>query len=1338
MSLAILAAGQVTADETTLNWNGKPFTSKWDRVKETAKSIFWGGVAPRLQAKDEVIDLLLLQEDNYPIVYVDVNAEGNENGSSWEDAFTDIQDAVDFLYDQGLEGWVWVAKGVYSSTKDPRSVVLLKKKVMLFGGFNGDETTLAQRDSVMHETIIQGWIGTEGYGQRGVSMEHLTLIDGFTIRNSGFTRGVEWQFFGDKISGGGIRTRSWLAIIRNNIIYETHAKGGSAIAVYALNEGNSYIYNTHNVPGYDPIIEHNIMYNTHSVCGAVQLRNSETLYYQNVLYDNFQIVEAGSEDRSKGVEMIMHTALHDPPIIINSILWKNTGYSSWTPDLYNNAARSDPPDAAASSYYNCIQKRGYGTGLIEADPQFVDPENHNFMLKPTSPCIDAGYPDSPPDPDGSRADIGIPVTRFQVLVDKGEAGGITNDGSWYYPGSFVDISVEEEIVDQDGTSKYTFAGWVGEGEGSYTGPMREIRIQANSNITQRVVWQKERKLQVISETDQDAKSGWYADGDTVALIVPSYIEIEKETRRVFIEWNGVGQGSYSGTDTVAVVVMTSPVVQQVSWQNTFFVTLASSRGTVKGDGWYDEGATATCYVESTTVAGSQGTRYKFARWEGAGQGAYSGTSSEFTIPVYNPVSETAVWDTQYHLTVESQRGTAEGTGWYYADSTVVISVDTVEAIDTLRRYHFWKWQGSGQGSYSGTDVSHQVVMKGPVTQNAIWRKEFFNTIHIEPRGYGSVSPISEQGDWWPEAEEIQLLAVGNADSGYGFVRWSGDMESSDNPLVFSVDTAFTLSAHFEQGDVRIETEPPGLDFTADGQTYKAPRVFYWLPGQEHTLAGIEFQAVSDDTQYVFKAWQHGGSREQVVSIPGGPVTYTAQYDEKYAVRVESAYNKATVTGTGWYFKGTSVTVAIDSTTDPGSSGERFRFNRWTGYGDGSVSSENAEVTVTVNGPVTQEARWSKQFQLDAAASPSYSGIITVTPEGPWFDSTATAYVHAAPVDTNFTFTGWSGYYEGVNNPVIVDMYQPVELTAHFSTTSVFPPTISALPSVSVLEDDTIRYSYFDMYNYVQDLNDSMDRLKFSTPRSHFTAVNDTVSLEILLIPDPDWNGTEDVTLKVTDPYALSDSTVVTVKVIPVADYPARFTLASPEDKYTVTGINEAIEFVWHASRNVDTGDSLEYIFYLGEDSTFTTSNLSVSTSDTSLFVNKSYITGINYWMVKARDQDGYVRWADRFREISYFSSVEPEEVFPEGFVIGMNYPNPFNSSTCVDFTLPRPGRVRVMIRDARGRQVARLADKLMQAGAHTLSWEGTDNSRADVPSGLYFFEIRYDALCVVRKLLLVR
>jgi len=56
-----------------------------------------------------------------------------------------------------------------------------------------------------------------------------------------------------------------------------------------------------------------------------------------------------------------------------------------------------------------------GDGLIFENPLFQDADENDFRLRPNSPCIDTGNPESPEDPDGSRADMG--VTPFHQLSE---------------------------------------------------------------------------------------------------------------------------------------------------------------------------------------------------------------------------------------------------------------------------------------------------------------------------------------------------------------------------------------------------------------------------------------------------------------------------------------------------------------------------------------------------------------------------------------------------------------------------------------------------------------------------------------------------------------------------------------------------------------------------------------------------------------------------------------------------------------------------------------------------------------------------------------------------------
>jgi hypothetical protein len=85
-----------------------------------------------------------------------------------------------------------------------------------------------------------------------------------------------------------------------------------------------------------------------------------------------------------------------------------------------------------------------------------------------------------------------------------------------------------------------------------------------------------------------------------------------------------------------------------------------------------------------------------------------------------------------------------------------------------------------------------------------------------------------------------------------------------------------------------------------------------------------------------------------------------------------------------------------------------------------------------------------------------------------------------------------------------------------------------------------------------------------------------------------------------------------------------------------------------------------------------------------------------------------------------------------------NRPNPFSSHTSIAFRLPRSGRVRLRIYAIDGRLVRDLLDQAETEGPHTVLWDGLDQSRNPVSSGVYFCRLELPGRVESRRIAMIR
>ena len=88
---------------------------------------------------------------------------------------------------------------------------------------------------------------------------------------------------------------------------------------------------------------------------------------------------------------------------------------------------------------------------------------------------------------------------------------------------------------------------------------------------------------------------------------------------------------------------------------------------------------------------------------------------------------------------------------------------------------------------------------------------------------------------------------------------------------------------------------------------------------------------------------------------------------------------------------------------------------------------------------------------------------------------------------------------------------------------------------------------------------------------------------------------------------------------------------------------------------------------------------------------------------------------------------------PAGFTLAQNFPNPFNPTTTLSYTLAARTHIRLTVTDALGREVAVLADGMMDAGSQQVNFDA-----ANLPGGMYVARLAADGHVLTRKMLLLK
>lgn len=88
---------------------------------------------------------------------------------------------------------------------------------------------------------------------------------------------------------------------------------------------------------------------------------------------------------------------------------------------------------------------------------------------------------------------------------------------------------------------------------------------------------------------------------------------------------------------------------------------------------------------------------------------------------------------------------------------------------------------------------------------------------------------------------------------------------------------------------------------------------------------------------------------------------------------------------------------------------------------------------------------------------------------------------------------------------------------------------------------------------------------------------------------------------------------------------------------------------------------------------------------------------------------------------------------PADFELYQNYPNPFNPATNIKFDLPNSGKVKLIVYDMLGKELATLVNEKLDAGSYSFRWDGVSLS-----SGVYFYQLQAGDFNVTKRMVLVK
>ena len=934
----------------------------------------------------------------------------NGNCLSWSDA-CDLSQAL-ALAQPGFQ--IWAAAGTYKPTEDTdrNATFQLKNSLAIYGGFAGTETSLDQRDWETNPTILSGDIGTlddntdnSYHVVTGSGVDTTAILDGFTI-----TGGANQGDITPTNQGGGMYINCGKPALKNIVFYNNTASYGGGL--YSRCESNK-----ENAPTLTNVV----------------FDQNTAVYHGGGIYtsrNNLELTNITFSNNKAGIGGGMNNYQSDPSLT-NITFIENEAQNQGGAMANHDSSPILTNVTFSGNKATGTNGSGYGSGMYNDDSR---PRLTNVTFTLNQAIINGGAMYNTGDPiQGSK-----PVITNAIIW--GNIGGQIVDES---PSS---TTVTYSVIDDESYSDPT---------NIFTNPLLGL-LADNGGLTlthallagSPAIDTGNSDLAICPTTDQRGYTrpigagcdiGAYEYGYTLTVqkegnglvdvdpVKPEYNldELVELTATADPGWTFTGwSGGASGSDNPLTVTMDENKTITATFTkdevNLTVVANPSEGGSVSTD---PAGTVFQAGVEVVLTATSN-PGWTFTGWSGD----VTSTNNSLTITMDSNKNISANFTQIVYTLSVAIDPLNSGTVTLDPPQTTYNYGDVVTLSPTASPgYTFTGWSGA-------TVTDNKVTIQGNTSITATFTPvapdEYTLSVVVNPLGKGSVD-IKPLKATYQYGEKVTLTALANP--GWTFTGWSGDVISTANPLIITMDGNKNITANFTQNvyTLTVLINPVGKGFVN----------IYPLKATYHYGDTVILFALANPG-WTFTGWwgaAYGLINPKTITILGDTVV-TANFIEvppdEYTLSVAvDPVEKGTVDVNplkATYQCGDE--VILTAIPNPG-----WTFTGWTG----DVISTANPLTITMNGNKSITAIFTQdEYTLSVVINPEGKGKVDI-------NSVQVTYHYGdevsliATAEPGWTFINWSGDASGEENPLLYTIIENTTIVANFAEENllIFLPLI---------------------------------------------------------------------------------------------------------------------------------------------------------------------------------------------------------------------------------------------------------------------------------------------------------